>query len=667
MNNDFAAIILAAGLGKRMKSDMPKVLHHIAGKTMLSHTVDLLNKVRPRQIIIVVNPKNIAKIKESIGTNQLYAIQESPLGTADAAKAGLKIVDLQIKTVCVMYGDDSAFYKPETIANVFKTHQGSGAKITFVTLKKDNPSGLGRIMRKNGKLMGIIEEKDATESQKRIKEVNNGLYFFEKDWLQENLTKIKVSKITGEMYLTDLIAIALKTNQKVETYMLRDTSQWHGINTPEELAAANQKLIIPNSIHVMGAAGAGAAAICGIAKAYGYRVTGCDLNPSSAYLGQLDLSIRKGHDPSHLKESQMLVVSPAVLKLNPRNPELIAAKKLKMPILTWQEFQGKFLQKDKFVIAVAGAYGKSTTTAMISQVLIDAGLDPTCEIGAKVLEWDSNFRVGKSQYYVCEADEYNNNFLSFEPDIALILNIGWDHPDFFKSEQSVLKAYRRFVGKIKKGGTLVMPNSIQIQDLIAASRKDIKVAKIEDFGKINLSIIGDFRKENAKAALTVAKVLGLDPKIAKKSLENFKGTGRRLEFKGEVDDVKVYDDYAVQPFTVKVTADALKDRFKDQKVVLVFEPHTFTRIKTFFKDFVDSLLNTKVDRVLITNAYAARERGDPGGLSIKLAKSIGRKAKYTGSLEQTVNYLKSHLKDFDIILSMGAGDVYKLYSLLKGF
>ena len=422
-------------------------------------------------------------------------------------------------------------------------------------------------------------------------------------------------------------------------------------------------------IHIMGIAGAGASAIAGIAKEYGYQVTGCDLIPESPYTQHLRVNIKKGHNPAHVDDIDMLVVSPAVLKLDPSNQEVKKAKKLKIPILTWQEFQGKFLQKDNFVITVAGAYGKSTTTAMISRILMDAGFDPTCEIGAKVLDWGKNFRVGKSNYlspqsaglYICEGDEYNNNFLGYYPDIAVILNVAWDHPDFFKSKSQLLASYQKFINNIKANGTLIISKDKELEELAKKARGDIKVVRIKDYGITNLKIIGDFRTINANAAATAAEILGVDITRAKSSLEKFNGVGRRLEAKGEIKNVKFYDDYAVQPYTILATADALKEKYSQKKILLVLEPHTFSRIETFFGEFVTSLQNSKVDQIFVTDVYAAREKGNKKALSQKLAKIVGAKAKYTGSIEETADYVRIHIKDFDVICSMGAGDSYKLY------
>lgn len=666
MKNNFTAIILAAGLGRRMNSPISKVLHSIGNKPMIVHTLEVVKSVSPKSIVVVANSSNVNELKKVLDGNIAYRVQKKQLGTADATKVGMESLNKDVKTVAVFYGDDTAFYDKKTIASIIEKHDTANAAVTFITLHTENPSGLGRVIRENGKLTAIAEEKDAQKNQLKTNEVNDGVYVFDKIFLEKNIGTLKPSPVSGEYYLTDLINEAIKQRKKVETLTLEDPQQWHGINTPEQLESANQKFNSKtqdtNRIHIMGIAGAGAAAIAGIAKNYGFIVSGCDLVEHSTYLGNIDVAVQKGHSPAHLAEVDMLIISPAITKLNPKNEEVQQAKKLKIPVLTWQEFQGKYLQAGKFVITVAGAYGKSTTTSMIAQIMTDLGLDPTVEIGARVTKWQSNFRVGKSKYYVCESDEYNNNFLNYNPNIAVILNTGWDHPDFFKTKESVITAYKNFIKQIVAGGTLIIP--ADLEKLAKTVRPDVEIVKIGDFGNLNLSIIGDFRKENAAAALTVAKALNLDLKNAKRSVESFSGVGRRLEYKGEVAGVKLYDDYAVQPHTVLKTANALKEKFKNKKVALIFEPHTFSRIETFFKDFVASLKKTQADKIFVTDVYPAREKGNVSALSKKLASAVGPKAKYTGTLKSTADFLKKE-KSFDVMLSMGAGNSYKFYDLYK--
>ncbi len=660
MKNKFAVIILAAGKGKRMDGNISKVLYKIGGVPIISKTLQTLEKIKPNQIVVVVGYDR-QSVKKIVGKNVSYAYDEKQIGTGNAAKVGLAEVQDGIDTVVVLNGDDSAFYKEQTLKDVIKTHQEQKSVLTFVTLIPRDPTGLGRVVRENGELVRVVEEKDASAKERKIKETNDGLYVFQRGWLERNISRIKKSKVTNEYYILDLIGHALSQKQKVTTFKLADPEEWHGINTPQDLESANQKAI--KKVHIMGIAGAGAAAVAGIAKSYGFQVSGCDISPNSPYVEKLGINILVGHDKIHVGDIDMLVYSPAITKLDVDNPEILEAKKKGIPTITWQEFQGKFLQKGKFVIAVAGAYGKSTTTSMIAHILVSANQDPTAEIGAKVLNWDSNFKIGKSEYYVCESDEYNDNFLNYYPDIAVVLNLAWDHPDYFKNKEQLYLSYIKFIENIKAQGTLV--TSDEVLSLVGPKiRRDIKVIKIKKFPKVMLSIIGDFRKQNADAALTVASILKMNTKEAAKSLLNFKGVARRLEYKGSVGSVKFYDDYAVQPYTILKTANALKDKFPNKKVLLVLEPHTFSRIETFFESFVKNLRKSKVDEIMVVDVFAAREKGNVKHLSQKLAERIGAKAKYSGSLEETAQHIAKNFKDFDVVFSMGAGNSYKLFDLV---
>lgn len=659
--NNFSAIILAAGEGKRMHSEKSKVLHTIAGKPMIQKTIELIQGLNPKQLIIVANKTNASELK-TIATNAEFAIQQKPLGTADAVLAGLKSVKGDTDDVAILYGDDTAFYKSQTIQNVYNHHRESGAQITFVTIRKENPHGLGRIVRKNGSLVAIIEEKDATDAQKNINEVNDGLYFFKKAYLKKNISRITPSSATGELYITDLIEMALKSSEKVETYRLDSESEWLGINTQAELAKANLKL--DNNIHFMGISGSGASAVAQISQSLKFKVSGCDLKPNSPYFDAKNMIILKGHNKNHLKNINCLVISPAILKNDSSNEEIKEAKRKGIPLLTWQEFQGDILQEHKFTVCVAGAYGKSTTTAMIGKIMTDLGYDPTIEVGAKLLDWQTNYRFGKSKYYICEADEYNNNFLSYKPDIAVVLNTEWDHPDFFKTRKSVKDSYLLFINNIKNNGVLVTTLSA-IKTIKNKIRKDIKIIEIQHKYDGELKLIGDFRLENANAALTVTNLLNIDTIMAKHLLSEFNGLCRRLEYKGEISGVKFYDDYAVQPFTIEATANAFKSKYSSAKILLVWEPHTFTRVNKYFNNFIKHIMNTNINHIYVTNVFAAREKGNTGELSQKLVFKLGSRATYTGSIADTSKTIKKNIKKWDTVLTVGAGDVYKIYYLVK--
>lgn len=661
-----AIVILAAGLGKRMQSGTPKVLHLLGNEPIIIKSLKVIKQAKPDQIIVVVGHKAHLVRSALKGENVDFATQANQLGTANAAESAMVKVKDDIGNVVVINGDDSAFYTPQIIKEFINYHLRHENALTFASAVVDNPTGLGRVLRKNGKPTAIIEEKEATKKQKNIHEINCGLYIFNIDWLTSNIKSVKKSAVSGEYYLVDLIAIASRQKAKVDSFKLQNPRFWQGINSKEELEAANLRLLTQKEkIHFMGIAGAGQSAVASIAKAQGYQLDGCDLDPDSSYAKNLNLKIQKGHDPSHLKGKTLLVLSPAVTKLDSRNKEVVFAKKNKIRTITWQQFQADFLQVNKYLIAVCGGYGKSTTTAMIARVLEEAALDPTAEIGARLLDWNKNYRVGNSKYYICEADEYNNNFLFYKPDIAVILNAAWDHPDFFKTEKALRQSYKKFAANIKKDGVLILGPGRGLDEIAKSARRDIKIIKVKNFEPFNLSIIGDFRKENANAALTVADYLNLDLFEGKKTVESYLGLGRRLEHKGKILKTDFFDDYAVQPYTVLKTANALKLIYPDSRFALVFEPHTFTRIETFFQNFVQSLKNIDADSILVTDVFAAREKGDNAGLSQKLTRAVGAKAKYTGSIEKTAAYLKANLKNYDLALTMGAGRVYKIYDLIK--
>jgi UDP-N-acetylmuramoyl-L-alanyl-D-glutamate--2,6-diaminopimelate ligase len=238
---DMAAIILAAGKGTRMKSQTQKVLRKVAGRSMIAYALQNLRGALFKRMVIVIGHKKEEVMKETRGT-VLFAEQKKVLGTGHAAATGLKKVPKNIKTVIVLNGDDSAFYKNETIKDVIKTHIQKKAVVTFVSLMKENPKGLGRVIRdKKGNLEAVVEEKEATVGQKKVKEVNDGLYVFDRIWLSRNLSKIKKSK-AGEYYIGDLIKIALRQGRNVEVYKLKDVSQWQGVNNQKELEEADGKM-----------------------------------------------------------------------------------------------------------------------------------------------------------------------------------------------------------------------------------------------------------------------------------------------------------------------------------------------------------------------------------------------------------------------------------------
>lgn len=406
-------------------------------------------------------------------------------------------------------------------------------------------------------------------------------------------------------------------------------------------------------IHFMGIGGSGISAIARIAAAQGHEISGCDLEESSLThrLRKDGIPVDIGHSASHLKKADLLVHTPAVFYQSATHPEYKKAKKA----LTWEEFMAKHLQKDKFVIAVAGTHGKGTTTAMICRILEDAKFDPTCEVGANLLDWDrKNYRIGKSKYFICEADEFRDKFLLYRPDIAVITSLEMDHPEYFKNVDHVLASFKKFAAQAK----IIVAHP----DL-----KKYKLAKKVTYyspAKLKLKLPGKHILADAGAAWAVATFLKVPPKIIKKSLEQFKGLERRFEFRGEAQGVKIFDDYAHHPTAVTANITAARQTYPKKRLWVVFQPHMHARLERLFADFVKSL--KLADRVVVTDVFTRRESGvtKPSGKDLALAVGAPKATYVGGDLVNVANFVSRNSTKGDVILCLGAGDVFKVSDYL---
>lgn len=411
-------------------------------------------------------------------------------------------------------------------------------------------------------------------------------------------------------------------------------------------------------------------AVASIALAYGFEVSGCDLEGSTIYTKHLEkkgVEIFEGHGVPHLKDVDILAVTPAVFDLSPDHPELIEARKEKT-VLTWQEFMGKFLQKDKFVLCVTGTHGKTTTTAMLGLVLEKAGFDPTVELGAIVPKWGANFRIGKSNYFVCEADEFNDNFLNYHPNLTILTNVEMDHPEYFADYDSLLESFASFVKGGKDGNLVVCWDDNGVRKLIEGKLNDWK-GKVIKYGlsgwrekKIPLKIFGDHNRRNVLGIMSAAKVLGIKREIVKRALRDFSGARRRMELAGEAKGVKVFDDYAHHPTQVAATLQGAREVFPKAKIWAVFQPHMYSRTKVLLGNFKDAF--DPANEVVIVDIYASRETGDKNKQTIhskdvvKIIKNQNKR--YIGDLKKTAEFLSEGIKKGDVVICMGAGDVYKV-------
>ena len=419
--------------------------------------------------------------------------------------------------------------------------------------------------------------------------------------------------------------------------------------------------------HFAGIGGIGVSAIARMMLAEGKIVGGSDTSDSAIIdeLRKLGAKIFLGHNADNVAEDvDLLVYTPA---LTADNPELKKAVELGIPTLSYPEMLG-LISKDKYTIAVSGAHGKTTTTAMIAKILIDAGLDPTVIVGSLLKDQGSNFVAGKSEYFVVEACEYKKSFLNLNPKIIVITNIDNDHLDYYGNLENVKKAFGEFAAKLPKEGYLVCdPNDENLKDII----KEAKF-KIIDYTKVNnnfsLKIPGEHNIKNAQAAIVAAEILGVDSKKAENSLESFEGTWRRFEFKGETKNgVLVYDDYGHHPTEIKATLKGAREFFGGKKIWCVFQPHLYSRTKLLLNDFGKSF--SYADEIILADIYAAREPKDEGINSKMLAEEIiknGGKARYMESFDKITGFLVENSKKGDVVITTGAGDIYKIgENLLK--
>jgi len=419
--------------------------------------------------------------------------------------------------------------------------------------------------------------------------------------------------------------------------------------------------------HFVGIGGIGVSAIARMMLAERKIVRGSDVLDSAIIdeLRKLGAKIFIGHSADNVaNDVDLLVYTPAVTA---DNPELKKAVELGVPTFSYPEMLG-LISKNKYTIAVSGAHGKTTTTAMIAKIIIDAGLDPTVIVGSLLKDQGSNFVAGKSEYFVVEACEYKKSFLNLNPKIIVITNIDNDHLDYYGNLENIKKAFGEFAVKLPEEGYLVCdPNDENLKEII----KEAKF-KIIDYTKVNnnfnLKIPGWHNIKNAQAAVAVAKILGVDSKKAENSLESFEGTWRRFESKGETKNgILVYDDYGHHPTEIKATLKGAREFFGGKKIWCVFQPHLYSRTKLLLDDFSKSFGDA--DEIILTDIYAAREPNDESINSKMLAEEIiknGGKARYMESFDKITRLLAENARKGDVIITMGAGDVFKIgENLLK--
>jgi UDP-N-acetylmuramate--alanine ligase len=486
-------------------------------------------------------------------------------------------------------------------------------------------------------------------------------------------------------------------------------------------------------LHFMGIGGQGISAVAQMALQEGARISGCDQSASAttSMLMQKGVPVEIGHNPKHLAQADALIYVPAIVASNPDNPELVAAKTSGMPIMTWQELMGKWMQ-GKLVLSVSGVHGKGTTTAMLALMLVEAGLDPTCEIGAIVPGFGANYRIGNSQYFVNEADEFNNNFWNYHPRLVIVTSIEFEHPEFFADYEMFLQSFEHFIrGMDMQSEWPILPTLIlnadspgclelrerlsdwtgrilmyavdglshtemtkvgsiavdalrlaeyTVYDVELEGKTSFRVRSQESEGNafpndtvIHLQLPGVHNIQNALAALVAARCIGIDDNVIIHTLENFSGIGRRFEIRfegplkinGEMLDVTLIDDYAHHPTAISATLEAARKRFSQRRLIAVYQPHMYSRTKTFFEQFLTAF--DSADVVILADIFPGREHDNGSIHTRELVEAMVKRPPflssekrviYGGNVENTSAILCNTLRSGDVAIVMGAGDIY---------
>ena len=402
----------------------------------------------------------------------------------------------------------------------------------------------------------------------------------------------------------------------------------------------------------------------------------------------IDVTI--GSDIKKIQNADLVVYTAAIPK---DDVELVEANKLGIKTCERAVFLGKLTESFKETIGISGTHGKTTTTSLVSLCFIKAGFDPNVQVGAILKQLDGNYRIGNSDYLILEACEYVESFLHFHPKAEIITNIDNDHLDYFKNIDNIKVAFRKYVKLLPENGLLVMnaddENSVGLDTFTNAKvltfgienntanfiAKNIRFdnngfASFDVyfdgnfFDSFTLSISGMHNVLNALACIALCHEYGIPNSAIKEAFLSFTGAGRRMEFKGSFNGIDVYDDYAHHPTEIKATADAL-NRKKFNKSWVIFQPHTYSRLKNLLDDFAESLLD--FDNIIITDVYAAREKNVFNISSKDLAdkiETLGKSVIYMHEFDEIVAYLKEHTNPGDVVLTLGAGTVTNIGPML---
>ncbi len=441
------------------------------------------------------------------------------------------------------------------------------------------------------------------------------------------------------------------------------------------------------NFHFIGIGGAGMSAIAHVLIKRGYNVSGSDLNAGrvSARLASEGAMVFMGHDACQVSDAdaEAIVVSTAI---KADNPEVVAAKEQNIPVYHRSDVLAAIFNQGDGV-AVAGAHGKTTTSAMIACIAVEGNTDPTVIIGGEVSALNGNACNGEGRFIVAEADESDGSFLKLNPYLALVTNIEDDHLDYYGTEENIYKAFKQFLGNLVEGGKAILcVDNAKVKALAQETEKEVITYGLEDadyvakdiqYGvdgttyklyhkeefvtDVRLIVPGRHNVLNSVGAFAAAREMGVAKERILASLAKFGGAKRRFETKGKVNGVWVVDDYAHHPTEIEVTLKAARQT-QPKRLLCLFQPHRYTRTKLLFNEFCNCFADC--DELILTDIYAASETPIPGITSEALAegvrKALGKEVTYISRLAKAEEYLEAKAEAGDLILTVGAGDVFKV-------
>ena len=450
----------------------------------------------------------------------------------------------------------------------------------------------------------------------------------------------------------------------------------------------------PIHVHFIGIGGISMSGLAELLLQEHFTVSGSDMRRSdlTRLLESRGAQIHIGQRAANITPGIDLVVYTAAIHAD--NPELQQAEKLGIPTMTRAQFLGQVMNHYSLSMAVSGTHGKTTTTSMLSHILLAADADPTISLGGMLDAIGGNMRIGRSDIFLTEACEYTNSFLNFYPKYSVILNIEEDHLDFFKDIDDIRCSFRRFAENTSPNGALILNAEIMNPEEITKGlpcrvvtygvddpQADYYASGLtsEEGGKtsftantpagsfpVTIHVPGIHNVSNAMAAVACASEAGFGADVIAKGLDDFGGTRRRFEIKGKIGGITVIDDYAHHPTQIEATLRAASSMPHD-RIICVFQPHTYSRTKAFWNEFAEAL--TGADIVVLADIYAARETDTLGVSSEKLAREIssrGTEAWYFPSFDEIENFLLKKCMNNDLLITMGAGDIYKIGNDLLG-